>query len=134
MDLESGTARNPFACRLLLAVLVIGLLIGLLSSCSSNTRKSATYLKKDFEAFLVGKTKQDVRAILGQPDRVSSNSPLSPYDDAGSWIYGMISGDRRDWRNPWVVYEEDSGICCWYVNVMFVDEKVARVHIDSCRK
>ena len=84
------------------------------------------YGRKELTNIINGKSKKEVRALLGSPNS------LAPYEDdeGGLWRYGK--GARADWALRWTVYDEESGVPCWSVSIKFKNGTAVSVSAYSC--
>ena len=110
--------RRPFAAVILFLFLS--------SSIVPNAWSEPNYGRKELTKLINGKTKKEVRALLGSPNSLEAYEE----DDGGLWRYGKI--DRRDWGNRWTVFDEDSGVPCWGVSVKFKNGNAISVSVYSC--
>ena len=110
--------RRPAAAVILFLVLS--------SFIVPNAWPEPNYGRKELNKLISGKTKKEVRALLGSPNSLAAYED----DDGGLWRYGQ--GDRRDWGFRWTVLDEDSGVPCWGVSIKFKNGNAVNVSVYSC--
>jgi hypothetical protein len=86
----------------------------------------ANYGRKELTNLINGKTKKEVRALLGSP----SSLAIYEDDEGGLWRYGK--GARADWGFRWTIFDEDSGVPCWSVAIKFKNGNAVSVSASSC--
>jgi outer membrane protein assembly factor BamE (lipoprotein component of BamABCDE complex) len=91
-----------------------------------NASPEPIYGRKELIQLVNGKTKKDVRALLGSPHSVATFED----DEGGLWRYGK--GARQDWGFRWTVVDEDSGVPCWTVSIKFKNGNAISVSAYSC--
>jgi hypothetical protein len=84
------------------------------------------YGRKEFTSLINGKSKKEVRAILGSPNSLAVHED----DEGGLWRYGK--GVRADWGFRWTVVDEESGVPCWSVAIKFKNGTAVSVSAYSC--
>lgn len=110
--------RRPFAAVILFLFLS--------SSIVPNAWSEPNYGRKELTKLINGKSKKEVRAILGSPNSLAVHED----DEGGLWRYGK--GVRADWGFRWTVVDEESGVPCWSVAIKFKNGTAVSVSAYSC--